>query len=286
MAKTGLSDFGAPYYREGLSRLIDAADEASLHFLGRLGYRELIVTGLVNRLLLTEAQKRTPEIFARPLFDPIIVLGLPRSGTTFLHRLLALDPSHRGVPQWELVHPLPHAGSEDRPDRRRQVFRRRLEYGQRMLPNMDHKHYSRTDTPEECMWLLAVTFLSPVYWVFAPVYGYLEWYMAQERLRSYLEYHSLLQALQAVDPTRRLALKAPAHTGALDALLRTIPRALLIQIHRDPIEAISSLNSLFYSLHSGTSDRIDVGRMARANLRHQAHELALNLAARDARPGP
>lgn len=283
--KTGLSDFGGLCYREGLSRLLASAEnDAALHFLGRLGYRDLIVNCLANRLLLTEARKRSPRVFERPLVPPVIVLGLPRTGTTFLHRLLALDPANRGVPQWELVHPLPDVGPENRSDRR-QTFHRKLKSGQKMIPNMDHKHYSRTDTPEECMWLLSTTFLSPVFWVFAPVYGYLEWYKDQDRLQAYREYRLLLQALQAVEPKRRLALKAPAHTGALEALLQTIPNALLIQTHRNPVEATNSLNSLFYSLHSGMTDKLDVRRMARANLDHQSHEIALNLAARDAHPG-
>ena len=284
--ETGLTDFGVPYYREGLSRLlVSAENDAALHFIGRLAYRETVVNSLVNRLLLTEARKRTPEIFQRPLAPPIIVLGLPRSGTTFLHRLLALDPMHRGVPLWELVRPLRDVDSADQPDRRRQIFQGKLKGRQRLLPDLDRKHYTRADAPEECIWLLAASFHSPIFWVLGPVYSYLEWYKSQDRLQSYREYRLFLQVLQAVDPARRLALKAPAHTGALEALLKTVPEALLVQTHRDPVEASNSLNSLFYSLHSGMTERLDVRRMAQANLRHQEHEIALNLAARDTHPG-
>lgn len=284
--ETGLTDFGASYYREGLSRLLVSAEEdAELHFVGRLAFRETVVNSLVNRLLLTEARKRTPEVFQRPLIPPIIVLGLPRSGTTFLHRLLALDPAHRGVPLWEMVRPLPDGRSGDGPDRRRQIFQRKLKSRQRLMADLDRKHYTRVDTPEECIWLLAATFLTPAFWVLAPVYGYLEWYKNQDRLQSYHEYHSLLQVLQAVDPTRRLALKATAHhAGALGALLQTVPNALLVQTHRNPVEAITSLNSLFYSLHGGMTDRLDVRRTAQANLSHLEQEMAVNLAFRNAHP--
>ena len=283
--ETGLTDFGAPYFREGLLRLLESAEEdAALHFVGRLAYRETIVNSLVNRLLLTEARRRTPEVFQRPLVPPIIVLGLPRSGTTFLHRLLALDPMHRGVPLWELVRPLPDGRSSGVPDRRREIFQRKLKSRQRVLFDLDCKHYTRADTPEECLWLLAATFLSPAFWVLGPVYGYLEWYKGQDRLQSYREYRLFLQVLQKADPTRRLALKAPTHIGALEVLLKTVPEALLIQTHRNPVEASNSLNSLFYSLHSGMTERLDVRRMAEANLSLQEHEIALNLAARDAYP--
>ena len=108
----------------------------------------------------------------------------------------------------------------------------RLESRQRLAPDVDRKHYARADTPEECIWLFAVTLLSPIFWVLAPVYGYLQWYKNQDRIKSYGEYRWLLQALQDTYPTRRLALKAPAHTGALDALLKTVPEALLVQTHR------------------------------------------------------
>ena len=286
MKETGLTDFGDPYYREGLVRLLSSAEnDAHLHFVGRLAYREFIVSSLANRLLLTEARKRTPEFFQHPLVLPIIVLGLPRSGTTFLHRMLALDPTHRGVPLWELVRPLPDGGSAGGPDRRREVVQRRLESRQKLAPDVDRKHYMRADTPEECIWLLAATFVSPIFWVLAPVYGYLEWYKGQDRLKAYREYRLLLQVLQAVDPTRRLALKAPAHTGSLDVLLKTIPDALLIQTHRNSVEASISLNSLFYSLHSAVTERVDTPRMVEVLLSLQQHEIALNLAARDAHPG-
>ena len=285
--ETGLNEFGDPYHREGLLRLLESVEEdADLHFAGRLAYREMIVNNLVNRLLLMEARKRDPEVFERPMIPPIVVLGLPRSGTTFLHRLLALDPANRGVPLWELVRPLPDGGVvEGEPDRRREIVARRLESRQKLAPDVDRKHYARADTPEECIWLFAVTLLSPMFWVLAPVYGYLEWYEGQDRIKSYSEYRWLLQVLQDAYPTRRLALKAPAHTGALDALLKTVPEALLVQTHRDPVESVSSLNSLFYSLHSAVTDRPDARRTAKANLGLQEREVALNLAARNMYPG-
>ena len=97
--ETGLTDFGSPYYREALLALLDSLEnDAALHFAGRVANREVIVGSLINRLLLTQARKRTPAVFQRPLKPPIVVLGLPRSGTTLLHRLLAMDPAHRAVP--------------------------------------------------------------------------------------------------------------------------------------------------------------------------------------------
>ncbi|HSK84914.1 MAG TPA: sulfotransferase [Rubrobacter sp.] len=281
---TGLTEFGAGYHREGLLRLLESVEnDAALHLSGQLAYRETIVGSLINRLLLAEACKQRPETFRKPLKSPIIVLGLPRSGTTFLHRLLALDPAHRAVPWWELARPLP--GSDEQQDRRRQVFQKKLRRLQKLTPDLDRKHYTRVDTPEECIWLLASTFFSPLFWALAPVYGYLDWYKNQDRLQAYYEYRLLLQVLQAADPTRRLVLKSSTHTGAIETLLQTIPGSLLIQTHRNPVETSASLASLFYSLHSRMTDSLDVRRMTEAILSFHEHQIARNLEARDAHPG-
>ena len=284
--ETGLTDFGNSYHREGLLRLLESVEnDAALHLSGQVAIREVIVGSLINRLLLTEAYKQTPENFRKPLRPPIIVLGLPRSGTTFLHRLLAMDPAHRAVPWWELARPVPGADSDEQSDRRRQVFQKKLHRRQKMSPDLDRKHYTRVDSPEECIWLLANTFLSPLFWAFAPVYGYLDWYKNQNRLQAYYEYRLLLQVLQAVDPTRRLALKSSTHTGAVETLLQTVPGALLIQTHRNPVETSASLASFFYSLHSRTTERLDVRRMTEAILSFHEHQISRNLATRDTHPG-
>jgi hypothetical protein len=281
---TGLSEFGDGYHREGLLRLLESVEnDAALHLSGQLTFRETIVGSLINRLLLTEACKRSPEIFRKSLKPPIIVLGLPRSGTTFLHRLLAMDPTHRAVPWWELARPLPGLNGES--DRRRQIFQKKLSRLQKLTPDLDSKHYTRVDTPEECIWLLASTFLSPLFWALAPVYGYLDWYMNQDRLQAYYEYRLLLQVLQDADPTRRLVLKSSTHTGAVETLLQTIPGSILIQTHRNPVETTASLASLFYSLHSRTTERLDVRRMTEAILSFHEHQIARNLQARDVHPG-
>ena len=286
MQETGLTDLGKPYYREGLLLLLDSLkDDAALNFAGRVTNREVVVGSLINRLLLTEACKRRHAFFQRPLKPPIIVFGLPRSGTTLLHRLLAMDPANRAVPWWELARPVTVSDSEGQPDRRRQILHKKLHWRQRAMPDLDRKHYTRVDTPEECIWLLASTFLSPLFWASAPVYGYLDWYKNQDRLQAYYEYRQLLQVLQAADPTRRLALKSSTHTGAIEALLRTVPGALLVQTHRNPVEATVSLASLFHSVHSRMTDRLDVLRMTRALLSFHEHQITCNLAARDANPG-
>ena len=106
----------------------------------------------------------------------------------------------------------------------------------------------------------------------------------QDRLKKYHEYRLLLQVLQSVDPAHRLTLKAPAHTDALEELLQTVPNALLIQTHRDPVTACNSINSLYYTTHRSVTQDLDVSRMAEASIRHLESMVVRNLAARDAHP--
>ncbi len=280
--KTGLTDFGDPGFLDGLQVLLGSAEqEARLHFIGRLSIRQTVIEGLVNRLLLTEAQKQTPELFARPLIPPLIILGLPRSGTTFLHRLLAEDPAHHAPRQWELSSPLPFPG---RPDNRRKKAERSVKARKLLTNDLEQKHFIAVDSPEEDLFTLAATFEAWYFWMVAPVYGYLEWYLTQSHRRKYREYRAWLQVLQAAHPGRRLVLKAPEHTGALSMLLRAVPEARLVQLHRDPVAVFASFSSLGQTTQALSTNAFDRKRVAAANLRLLAEEARRNLAGRDANP--
>jgi hypothetical protein len=277
----GLADFGDPHYREGLTCLLKSLEgDADLSAIGRFGIHGMLVTLLTNRLLMAEARKRELERFNVDLHPPIFILGMPRSGTTFLHRLLAADPGNRTIPMWRLFRPIRREPDE--------VSRRRLdkalERRRRLTPELDRKHYTRADSAEECIWLMNATFVSHGFWAAAPVYGYLDWLAEGDRTAAYREYATMLRYFQSESPDRRLLLKAPQHSGSLEALWEAIPRARIIQLHRDPLEVCASMNSLFYSLHSAVVRRIDISRMAEANVRLLAHEMELNRKARMRRP--
>ena len=139
-----LSDFGDPAFYEGLHCLLDSLNkEAHLNVLGRMFVTKTLVALLENRLLLTEDRKRRPDVYERRLLPPIIVTGLPRSGTTLLHRLLATDPAHRAIPFWETMHPLPYS----EPDGRFERVKKLLDYRVRLTPDLDGKHFIRAETP-------------------------------------------------------------------------------------------------------------------------------------------
>lgn len=122
---TGLSDFGHAHFEAGLRVLLASIKlDTSLHFFGQMLLRQTTVGSLTNRLLLVETQKRRPDVFSAPLTPPLIVLGLPRSGTTHLHRLLAQDPEHHAPPFWELLRPFAQSGE---PDERRETLSKGLD---------------------------------------------------------------------------------------------------------------------------------------------------------------
>ncbi|MEM7125459.1 MAG: sulfotransferase [Chloroflexota bacterium] len=262
--RTGLSDFGDPAFQEGYRCLIESADnDANLNFLGRMTIRTMLIDSLKNRLLLMGDRKRRPEVYEKPLLPPIIVTGLPRSGTTFLHRLLAVDPSSRALPFWELMRPLPYS----EPDRRYEEIKNLTNLRFKMTNSgLDRKHFIRADTPEECIFLMTPTFVSKFFWVTIPATGYAKWYAAADRYQSYREYSWFLQALQDVESARRLLLKAPAHLGSLDALIAAVPDAMLIQLYRDPVPATTSLFSLYTSSHSLSTENFDVHSMVQNTL--------------------
>jgi hypothetical protein len=272
-------DFGGSDFEPGLGQVIASAErDAKLSLLGRMGLRDAIVNALANRLLLVRFRREHPEVFAAPLTPPLILLGMPRSGTTLLHRLLALAPEARALRYWELRRPLPAPG----PDDRRAWAASQQRAFKWLARGLDEKHASGPEEPEECLFLFDGTFVSATYWIAAPLYGYLDWYQRADQRGPYRTYREYLSIFQAETPGRRLTLKAPVHTAHLGALRAAVPEARLVQLHRDPRVSLPSANSLFATLHQVVTDHLDLERTGRANLDFFAQSLDRLLAAREA----
>jgi hypothetical protein len=273
--KTGLHDFGKQDFREGLRLLlVSAKEDAAFHSWGRLSFYHFIVDMLSNRLLVQEALKSLDD-YKAPLNPPLIITGLARSGTTFLHRLLGQDPANRVLPLWELLKPTSVGAERDRHRLQTELQMRLMAW---IAPDLDKKHYIRADTPEECVVLLAASFVSLMYFAMAPLYNYADWYMKQDLVTPYREYRSQLDLLQQAAPNKRLALKAPDHLGALDIIATVIPEAMVIQTHRDPSKCVHSANSLQLSLYGLMVSEVDVERMGRANFDCLSNEMRRSLA--------
>jgi len=268
---TGLDDLGGDDHREGLEVLCrSAVEDADLTAFGRMVMQIQIHNALVTRLQRIEAHRRTPAVFDAPLRRPLVIVGLPRSGTTFLHRMLSLAPGGRALTTWEVRRPMAEQGL----DLRRAVAAVQIAAFKMAMPGVDAKHRIDLDEPEECMFLLDSSLRSAAFWIFAPIYGYIDWLDRQDLHGPYRVYRQHLQRLTAEQPERRLVLKAPFHTAYLEELVAAVPEAMLVQTHRDPVRITSSINSLFASYHGAACHAPDFERMARVNLgllRRMAH---------------
>ncbi len=246
--RTGLDDWGDPNFREALDALLRALEDfRDLTPLGVVTFGNMIRQAFINRLLFVADSSPESE-----LDSPVIITGLPRSGTTALHRLLALDPVFHAPPLWELLDPY----STRKPDLRRWRTTAQIAFKNRLLPDLDQKHFTRADTPEECTLLLANSLASSLFWDLAPLEGYLEWVQAADQRPVYEDYRRQLEILQTRHPGRRLLLKAPAHLGNLAVLHEVVPEAQLIQTHRDPTGVSSATAACARrSLHSSWTGR-------------------------------
>ena len=262
---TGSSNWGEGSFRLGLEALLASLREVDdITPLGTAVFGNMIKQALVNRLRFIEAE--SPSV---PLIPPLIITGLPRSGTTALHRMLALDPEHYAPPLWELLDPFADSSAVVR----RWRTRLQIAFKNRLLPELDRKHFTRADTPEECTLLLANSLASPLFWDLAPLDRYLRWYRSAPMAPVYGEYRRQLEVLQQRHAGRRLVLKAPAHLGNLAALREAVPESVLIQTHRDPTRCFFSHCSLRESLSRFVLSRVDASAIADHVLRVFDHDL-------------
>ncbi|WP_067177794.1 sulfotransferase family protein [Microtetraspora niveoalba] len=253
---TGLDDFGEDAYLDGLAVLLDSyTEEAALTPAGARAQRALLRGALVARLLSEEAWRRHPEHADVPVERPIFVTGLPRTGTTALHRLLTADPAHQGLELWLAEAPRPRPARETWADD--PVFRSiQAGYERHHVANPEFMgvHYMSADTVEECWQLLRQSMRSVSFECLAHVPAYSAWLDAQDWTPAYRRHRRNLQLIGLHDTGRRWVLKNPSHLFALDALLAVYPDALVIQTHRSPRTAMASMCSLAAHASAGWSE--------------------------------
>ncbi|MGE5287570.1 MAG: sulfotransferase family protein [Micromonosporaceae bacterium] len=252
---TGLADFGADDYRDGLAVLLESyAHEAGLTPLGNKVTRAFLRGALVARLLSEAAWRRYPEYAHTPIERPIFVTGLPRTGTTALHRLLTADPAHQGLEVWLTEMPQPRPPRETwASDPVFQHIQARYERHHIENPEFMGVHYMAADQVEECWQLLRQSMRSISYECLAHVPSYSSWLRQQDWTAAYRRHRRNLQMIGLHDQDRRWVLKNPSHLFALDALFEVYPDALVVQTHRAPSAAIASVCSLAAQASAGWS---------------------------------
>lgn len=261
MKKTKLTDFGNPNFAESYSLILDTPTHKSMKFsnLGYIMNRLELNLSMIRRLKMLQYLKEMPEILNIPVRSPVFVFGLPRTGTTFLHRLLSLDPSVRAPLLWELLAPTPDlkAPSSDSGfvgdrEKRAKIVRKLIKDRKSMGDSaLEHIHEVDADLPEECIMALSDEIpchLSYFYTVFSNHEVFFDKIDFPKVVKAYEHYKKVLQLLsfqigQQKDP-KRWMLKCPIHLFYTKELATVFPDAKLIWTHRHPISAIPSLCSL------------------------------------------
>jgi hypothetical protein len=252
---TGLTDFGDDDYLDGLRVLLESyAREAALTPLGNRVKRSFLRGALVARLLSEASWRQYPEAASVPIERPIFVTGLPRTGTTALHRLLTVDPAHQGLDMWLTELPQP------RPPREtwaaNPVYARiQAAFDQHHVehPEFMGLHYMSADQVEECWQLLRQSMASISFECLAHLPTYSAWLAGHDWTAAYQRHRHNLQLIGLPDADRRWVLKNPSHLFALDALFEAYPDALVIQTHRAPRTAMASVCSLAEAATAGWS---------------------------------
>jgi hypothetical protein len=264
---TGLNDFGEDDLLEPLQLFLDSCvADASLSLVGRLATQWDVQRFLVNLLRLRAMETACPAILEERIERPIFIAGLPRSGTTFLHRMMLADAANRGPLVYETIYPYPESARGG--DRRAARVARQLAAFERLAPEFRPLHPLDADSPQECSEITAHVFRSlrfesnyhvPTYraWLDAHPRAHLTAYRFHKRFLQHLQYQS-----RAARPARWV-LKCPEHLFALPAIRAVYPDARLVFAHRDPVKVLLSVAQLTEVLRrpfTRTVDKVEIGR--------------------------
>jgi hypothetical protein len=249
-AAARLDDFGGDDFLAGLRALCAAYELPAWSEKGRTRNRRRLVNLLTTRLKVEAALAQHPEILARPVTQPVVLTGLPRSGTSALFSLLGADPAARPLRLWETQCPDPIALPAGAPDPRRAAIDAYYAQGREKRPEFTKIHFTSADTPEECVLLHAYAMHGVQMGVEVLLEPYASWYQAETAdLRALYAYQRrMMQLLDWQRPGERWLLKAPAHLWGLDALVATFPDVAIVWNHRDPIACIASACSMTQAL--------------------------------------
>ena len=276
-------DFEDMTFLEGLNRLVHSlVTEARLNLLGRIVARESIVSHLANRLRLEQDRRRYPDLAAQQIHRPLVITGLPRSGSTLLHGLLAQDPANRVPQMWEMLAPSPPPEGETYEfDPRIAITESHLRWFERLVPEFKKIHPLGARLPEECVVILSHSFLSSQFCSMYVVPSYQRWMRSQSLLPAYRLHRHFLQQLQWHCSSERWVLKAPAHLSALEELCAVYPDVGVIMTHREPLEVLASEASLHTVLRQTFSDSVDPAAVGREMTELTAAEIRAGLETRD-----
>ena len=271
----GLSDFGS-FDGDWRGRFVSLTEEleatGKLHAMGRLMTRQELLRGLRTRLLLARARSEAPAIAAEAIEEPLVITGPPRSGTSILFELLALDPNARGPLGWEVLHPVPFGGASEAD--RLAMSECEQEFWADVQPEFAAIHELRSDLPVECVTLALPSFSGGHWGMIANVPNWVPDYPAT------MDYHrALLQTLQHGGPPCNWVLKTPLYLVFIDLLFATYPDARVIHTHRDPLKTEPSSLSTLATVRWERSDTVELPEGGGAGMGDMMLHLATRRAA-------
>lgn len=248
---TGLVDFGAPDFEEGLRLLLDTYRANGYGEKGFERNRKRLLKILSSRLRIESALQNNPDIRKLQIRAPLYVTGLPRTGTSALLRLLSEDSNNRPLALWEALKPYPI--SDSLPKECDPRYLSAVEFCRKMLKGSEKfssVHHFSADSSEECIHLLNHTFQDVQYGAEPLMEPYGSWFHQHDLRPSYRYYADILRLLQWQRPGRRWLLKSPCHLLAIDVLAEIFPDGSFVFMHRNPAESVASYASMISLLMS------------------------------------
>lgn len=265
---TGLDDFGDSSFRAGLDVLTESLrTDARLNPIGEMAFSGQILGYLSERLRIEDWYRRHPEIDAVVIEPPVLVTGLPRTGTTALSNLLAADPAARSLRYWESHRPTPPPQTgEDASDPRIAEADAMLSGLKQAAPELAAMHDDTALSPTEHQDLLGQHFQTQHFEGLAAIPGYMRWWTASDMAPAYRHHHRVLKLLQWRCPPTRWNLKNPPEVSFLDAFTGQYANARLIWTHRDPAKVLPSVCKLIAILRAMFCESLDLHALGRAQL--------------------
>lgn len=286
LKRSGRDDFLDRSFYTPLQRLIAACNaESDLSAFGRYSVRFDVLRSLNNLLDFEELELLHPQLLARPIEQPIFIMGMPRSGTTFLHELLAQHPATVAPLAYQTVYPNPSRSGRLGQKLRQGWVEGQLRFVRLLAPELHSLHPISSGSPQECTDITSQVFQSLRYDSVYRVPSYQRWLERYGHVEAYRFHRRFLQHLDAQTPGRRWLLKSPDHVFALSALKAVYPDAKLVFVHRDPVRVLASVARLTEVLRrpfARSTDLVDIGRQVCASWLDGAQRMIRAAAGSDA----
>jgi Sulfotransferase family len=282
--RAGLDDFGGDSWREGLHLLVDSVESTSgVNPGGRDFVYGQFIDALWNRLRIVDYLRQHPEVSAERVKRPLVILGLPRTGTSLVSYLLDQDPQRRSLLTWEAEDSVPPSTPETlRTDPRCVKKRAELEILAEGLKaaNIPMVHWDEADGPTECVFVQNQDFKAYLWEAFMPNSAYADWLLESDMTSAYAYERSVLQLLQSRAPGT-WSLKMPSHAVHIEALLATFPDVRIVWAHRDPFKATASFLRLNYLSRAVLGCDVDTADVVSNVLRQLRAHIARPMKARE-----